>query len=91
MARRRRLWAFDDGERGILIEATAGMPALQSVLARAERRVELGGTWVVEASVGELNEMYDLVSVLMDATRSRRRLDLLEGLLAGLCTSIDGF
>lgn len=35
--------------------------------------------------------MYSLVEALMGATRSRTRLDLLEGMLAGLCTSIDGF
>lgn len=92
MGRRRRLWAFNDEERSVLIEASAGIPALQSVLARAERRAELGsGAWVVQASVGELEEMYDLVNALMDATLSRRRLDLLEGLLASLSTSIDGF
>jgi len=91
MARRRRLWAFDDEERGVLLQGAAGIPALLSVLGRAGRRVDLGGAWVVEASVSELNEMYDLVGALMDATRSRRRLDVLEGLLAGLSTAIDGF
>jgi hypothetical protein len=35
--------------------------------------------------------MYSLVEALMDATRSRRKLDQLEGLLATLCTSMDGF
>jgi len=91
MARRKRLWAFDDEERGVLVEGAAGIPALQSVLARAERRAELDGAWVVQATVEELDEMYDLVGALMDATRSRRRLDLLDGLLASLSTSIDGF
>jgi hypothetical protein len=90
MARRKRLWAFDDEDRGVLLEGAAGIPALLSVLGRAERRVDLGA-WVVEASVSELDEMYDLVGALMDATRSRRRLDVLEGLLFGLSTAIDGF
>ncbi len=75
----------------MLFEAAVGIPALQAVLARAERRVELGGVWLVQASVAELDEMYSLVEALMDATRSRKRLDLLEGLLATLCTSMDGF
>ncbi len=91
VARRKRLWGFDDEERRVLFEAAVGIPALQAVLARAERRVELGGVWLVQASVAELDEMYSLVEALMDATRSRKRLDLLEGLLATLCTSMDGF
>ena len=91
MARGKRFWAIGDEERGLLVGAAAGIPSLQSVLARAQRRADLDGCWVVQATVGELDEMYDLVGALMDATRSRRRLDLLEGLLASLCTSIDGF
>jgi len=91
MARRKRLSAFDDEERGVLLQGAAGIPALLSVLGRAERRADLGGAWVVEASVSELDGMYDLVGALMDAARSRRRLDVLEGLLAGLSTAIDGF
>jgi len=82
---------LDDEERGLLLQGAAGIPALLSVLARAERRMDLGGTWVIEASVRELDEMYDFVGALMDATRSRRRLDVLEGLLFGLSTAIDGF
>jgi hypothetical protein len=52
--------------------------------------VDLGGFWVVEASFGELDEMYRLVQALMDSTRSRR-LDQLDGMLATLCTSMDAF
>lgn len=92
MARtKKRLWGFDDGERAILASATTEIPELRTVVARAGRRAELGGLWVVEASVAELDEMYSLVSALMDGTRSRRRLEQLEGMLATLCTSIDGF
>ena len=58
---------------------------------RAAQRVDLQGLWVVEASVDELDEMYSLVEALMDGTRSRRRLELLEGMRMTLCTSIDGF
>lgn len=72
MARGKRLWGFDDSERGLLIEATTNIPTLRGVLARAERRAELGGAWVVQATVGELDEMYSLVEALMDGTRSRR-------------------
>jgi len=91
MARGRRLWGFDDSERDVLVEATAHIPTLRTVVARAARRTEFGGVWLVQASVGELDEMYSLVEALMDATRSRKRRDQLEGMLASLCTSIDGF
>jgi hypothetical protein len=90
MSRRKRLWGFDDEERGLLLEAAAGIPELQAVLLRAEPRTDLG-MWLLRASVSELDDLYSLVEELMDSTRSRKRLDLLEGLLATLCTSIDGF
>lgn len=92
MARsKKRLWGFDDGEREILVTATAEIPELRAVVARAGRRAELGNLWVVEASVGELDEIYSLVEALMDGTRSRRRREQLEDMRATLCTSIDGF
>jgi hypothetical protein len=92
MARtKKRLWGFDDGEREILVGATTEIPELRAVVSRAGRRVDLGNLWVVEASVDELDEMYSLVEALMDGTRSRRRLEQLEGMRATLCTSIDGF
>lgn len=61
------------------------------MITRAEVRADLGGFWVVQASGRELNDMYDLVGALMDSTRGRKKHDLLDGLLASLCTSIDGF
>jgi hypothetical protein len=92
MARtKKRLWGFDDGEREILVTATAEIPELRAVVARANQREELGNLWVVEASVDELDEMYSLVEALIDGTRSRRRRDQLDGMRATLCTSIDGF
>lgn len=92
MARsKKRVWGFDDGEREILVAATTMIPALRDVVERAGRRTELNGLWVVEASVDELDEMYSLVEALMDGTRSRRRLEHLEGMRATLCTSMDGF
>ena len=90
VSRKKRLWGFDDEEWRVLLEATAGIPELQAVLLRAQPRADLG-MWLLTASVAELDEMYSLVEELMDATRSRKRLDLLDGLLATLCTSIDGF
>ena|ERR1700742_580908 len=92
MARsKKRVWGFDDGEREILVVATTVSPAVRAVMERAQRRAELGGLWVVEASVDELDELYSLVEALMDGTRSRRRREQLEGMRATLCTSIDGF
>jgi hypothetical protein len=70
---------------------TVELPELRAVIARAERRTDLRGLWVVQASVRELDEIYSLVEALMDGTRSRRRLEQLEGMLATLCTSMDGF
>lgn len=90
MSRRKRLWGFDDEERCRLLDATTGIPELQAVLLRAEPRADLG-MWLLRASASELDDLYSLVEELMDITRSRKRLDLLEGLLATLCTSIDGF
>ena len=87
----KRLWAFDDGDREILVAATAAIPALRGVIERAGRRAELPGLWVVEATVDELDEMYSLVEALTDGTRSRRKREQLEGMRATLCTSIDGF
>jgi hypothetical protein len=92
MARtKKRLWGFDDGEREILIAATAQIPELRAVVARAAQRAELGNLWVVEASVAELDEIYSLVEALIDGTRSRRRREQLDGMRATLCTSMDGF
>lgn len=86
-----RLWGFDDAERELLVAATAQIPELRAVIERAERRADFGGLWLVKSNVEELDEMYSLVSALMDGTRSRKKLDLLDGMLATLCTSIDGF
>lgn len=91
MARGKRIWGFDDEARTFLLEATAGIPSLRAVVARAERRSDLGSMWVVRANMKELDEMYSLGEALMDTTRSRKRLDLLEGMLASLCSSMDGF
>jgi hypothetical protein len=90
MARTQRVWGFDDGEREILVASTAEIPTLRAVVARAGRRDDVG-LWVVQASLRELDEMYSLVEALMDGTRRQRRLEQLDGMLASLCTSMDGF
>lgn len=92
MARNKnRLWGFDDAERELLIAATAEIPTVRAVVERAERRADLDGLWLVKSNVEELDEVYSLVSSLMDGTRSRKKLDVLDGMLATLCTSMDGF
>lgn len=92
MARNKnRMWGFDDAERELLIAATAEIPTVRAVVERAERRADLDGLWLVKSNVEELDEVYSLVSALMDGTRSRKKLDLLDGMLATLCTSMDGF
>lgn len=92
MARsKHRLWGFDDAERELLIGATAQIPELRAVVERAEQRADLDGLWLVKSNADELDDMYSLVSALMDSTRSRKKLDLLDGMLASLCTAIDGF
>jgi hypothetical protein len=92
MARtKKRLWGFNHSARDILAAATVGIPSLRWVVARAERRPEYGNLWMVAASTDELDEMYDLVSALMDSTRSQRKLDELDGMLASLSTAMDGF
>ena len=90
VSRRKRLWGFDDEERRVLLEGAAGLPELEAVVLRAKWRADFG-MWLLTASGSELDEMYSLVEELMDTTRSRKRLDLLDGLLTTLCTAIDGF
>lgn len=82
---------FDDAERELLIGATAEIPTLRAIIERAERRADLDSMWRVKSNVEELDEMYSLVQALMGGTRGRRKLDLLDGMLATLCASMDGF
>lgn len=92
MARNKsRVWGFDDAERELLIAVTVAIPTLRAVIDRAERRADFDGLWLVKSDVEELDEMYSLVQALMDGTRGRKKLDLLDGMLATLCTSMDGF
>ena len=46
---------------------------------------------LLQATVDELDEIYTLVEHLTDATRSRRRIELLDGMRMDLCTAMDGF
>lgn len=86
-----RLWAFDDEERGVLLAATMDLPALRAVVSRGSPAVDLEQALMVQATVDELDDIYTLVEHLTDATRSRRRIELLDGLRHGLCSAMDGF
>jgi hypothetical protein len=85
------VWGFDEEERKVLIEATAQRPELRATIARGRCEPQLKGVFLVDATVAELDEVYTLVEILTDCTRSRRRIELLDGLRASLCTSMDGF
>lgn len=86
-----RLWAIDDQEREVLLKATAHIPALRAVVSRGSPAVDLEQALMVQATVDELDELYTLVEHLTDATRSQRRLELLDGMRASLSTAMDGF
>ena len=85
------LWGYDEEERRVLLPATAEIPHLRAVLARGTPQDDVPGLLMVEATVDELDEMYTLVEELTDATRSRARVEVLDGLRRSLCASIDGF
>ena len=84
-------WGIDDEERELLTQATTEIPELRAIVACGCPRAEIEGLLVVEATVEELDEMYTLVEELTDIARSRKRIEMLDGLRASLSTSIDGF
>lgn len=85
------MWGFDDEERALLLEATTSIPPLRAVVSRASPAADVDGLLILQATVDELDDVYTLVEHLTDATRSRRRILLLDGMRASLCTAIDGF
>lgn len=86
-----RVWGFDDESREVLLAGTTDIPSLRAVVARASPAAEIAGLLVLQATVDELDEIYTLVEHLTDATRSRRRIELLDDLRIGLCSAMDGF
>jgi hypothetical protein len=90
MARRTRRWGFYDADRAVLLVATADLPSLRALVARAERRAELPGLWTLQASKAELYDLYELVEELMDGQTSLQRLEQLDGMLETLDLSLDG-
>lgn len=86
-----RVWGIDEEERSVLLEATTVNPSLRAVVSRASPHMEVAGLLLVQATVDELDNIYTLVEELTDATRSRRRIEVLDGMRASLCTAMDGF
>jgi hypothetical protein len=86
-----RVWAFDDEERKVLLEATTHIPALRAVVSRGSPAIDVEQALMVQATIDELDAIYTLVEDLTDATRSRSRIELLDGLRMGLSTAMDGF
>ncbi len=84
-------WGIDDAERDFLREHTAEMFELRSIISRARPHVDVPGLLLIDATVDELDEMYTLVEELTDVMPRGRRRELLDGLRASLCNSMDGF
>ena len=91
MASKQRVWGFATAQRDVLMDATLRSSPLLPLICSAERRAEGEHLWLLTGSVRELNEVYDLVEVLMARARGARQRDLLEGLLASLCSAMDRF
>jgi hypothetical protein len=86
-----RLWGVDEESRDVLYEATALIPELRAIIARATPVAEIPGFLRIDASVEELDDLYTLVEQLTDMTRSRRRIEHFDDLRRGLSSAIDGF
>jgi len=87
----RRTWGFDEEQRVVLVEAAKMIPSLNELIERATRHAEIAGLWIVSTTVGELDEVYDVVEALEGRARSRARRELLESMRASLCSSMDAF
>jgi hypothetical protein len=61
------------------------------ISALPQPHAEIDGLLIVRATVDELADIYTLVERLEDDTRSRRPLELLDGLRASLSSAMDGF
>lgn len=90
-AKKLRLWGFDEESRDVLLAGTMGVPSLRAIIARASPAVDVPDLLILQATVDELDEVYTLVEHLTAVTRSRRRIELLDGLRFGLSTAMDGF
>jgi hypothetical protein len=84
-------WTFSDEARTLMLRATADLPELHAVIARAQREPEFDDHWEVTASLEDLDELYSLVEALEDALRGRKQRELLEELRFSLSAALDGF
>jgi hypothetical protein len=84
-------WCIDDEERRFLLSETIDIFDLRAIVCRARPRADVPGLLLIDATVEELDEMYTLVEELTDMKTGRRQRDLLDGLRASLCNSMDGF
>jgi hypothetical protein len=86
-----RVWAIDDQERRVLLDATTRNMALRAVVSRASPALEVEQALMIQATLDELDAIYTLVEQLTDATKSRRRIQFLDDVRRGLCGAMDGF
>lgn len=86
-----RVWAIDDQERRVLLDATTRSLALRAVVSRASPALEVEQALMIQATLDELDAIYTLVEQLTDATKSRRRIQFLDDVRRGLCGAMDGF
>lgn len=85
------LWGLDQESRDVLYVATARIPSLRALVARASPVAEIEGFLRVDATIDELDELYTLIEHLSDLTRSGRRRELLDDLRRSLCGAMDRF
>jgi hypothetical protein len=85
------LWGLDQESRDVLYAATAQIPSLRAIVARARPIAEIEGFLRVDATLDELDELSTLIEHFSDQTRSRRRLELLDDLRRSLCGAMDRF
>ena len=84
-------WGIDDEERRFLLSETIDIFDLRAIVCRARPHADVPGLLLIDATVEELDEMYALVEELTDMRTGRRQRDVLDGLRASLCNSMDGF
>jgi len=90
-ARQAVFWGIDDEERSFLLAETTCIFDVRAIICRARPHADVPGLLLIDATVEELDEMYTLVEELTDMMTGRRQRDLLDGLRASLCNSMDGF
>jgi hypothetical protein len=89
--RAERTWGFDDEERAWLLSATEGLPELRAMVSSAQRRDDVGRLWIVQTTLGDLDDVFSLIEAKMARTRSQKQRELLDGMLATLCNAMDRY